>query len=167
MNFNYSRSVENRIVEVRENYLKMLEDRLKQLDAERQLFPQQILAKLKEIDDHLNGIVHKNQQLYETVKCLTNERQILENEIKIMRKLCVDHDEMARKYMRAKKFHHELIHQKHYLMTELNAYESVQQKSRASHGNVSIQHKRKKPSFKSIALAAVAIMRMKIILQKK
>lgn len=167
LHFNYSRNADNKTMQVRMGYLKMLEDRLKQLDAERQLFPQQILAKLKEVDDHLNGIVRKNQQLYESVRILSDERQILLNEIEIMRKLCADHDEMARKYMRAKRVNHTMMTEFDDLMTELNSYRSIEQNPMVSFANSAVHRQRKPPSFKSIALAVVAIMRMKINVTKK
>lgn len=138
----------------------MLEDRLKRFEIEKQQFPQEILAKLKEMDDHLNGIIDKNKQLFELVQFLSDERQTLRNEIEILRQLCVDHDEMARKYLHAKKFHQELIYQKNHLTIELNAYKRIEQNPMAN------KHQRKAFSFKSIALAVIAIMRMKIILQK-
>lgn len=147
----------------RESYVEQLEDRLNELETERQQFPQQILAKLKEMDDHLNEIIHKNQQLYEMVQFLTDERQTLQNEIKILQKLCADHDEVARKYLHGKKFHHSLIHQKSYLMIELNAYK----RSKASLGESETESGQKSISFKSIALAAVAIARLKLATQKK
>lgn len=147
--------------------MKTLEDRLNQLETERQLFPQEILVKLKEMDDHLNEIIYKNQQHYELVQFLSDERQTLQNEVKILQQLCVDHDEMARKYLRAKKFHHSLIHQKNYLMAELNAYKRIELNLTGKVGNLAIKCEQKTTSFKSIALAAVAIARMKMILQKK
>lgn len=125
------------------------------------------MAKLKEMDDHLNEIIYKNQQLYEMVQFLTDERQTLQNEIKILQRLSADHDEMARKYLRAKQCHHSLIHQKNYLMIELNAYKSIEKSSTANSGDLAIEKGRKTLSFKSIALAAVAIARMKLISEMK
>lgn len=157
------RATETENVQVRANYLKALEDRLKQLETERRLFPQQILTKLKEMDDHLNGIVYKNRQFYELVQFLVNERKSQQNEIKILQKLCVDHDEMARKYLRAKKFHHALIQQKHYLMILLHTLRK--NNPEAIVDDLTTLRSRKTISFKSVSLAIVAIMRMKIISQ--
>lgn len=137
---------------------------MKQLEAERQLFSHQILAKLKEMDDHLNEIIYKNQQLYGLVQYLSDERQTLQNEIKILQQLCVDHDELARKYLRAKKYHHSLIQQKNFLMVELNTYKM---NSTGKVDNLTIKCEPKIISFKSVALAVVAIARMKKILQNK
>lgn len=151
---------------VQASYLKKLEGRLNELETERQSFPHQILAKLKEMDDHLNEIIQKNQQLYEMVQFLTDERQTLQNEIKILQQLCVDHDELARKYLRAKKLHQSLVHQKSYLLIQLNAYKSIDRNLPPTNDDLAIERKPKTPSFKSVGLAAMAIARMKLI-QKK
>lgn len=135
---------------------------MSELEAERQSFPQQILAKLKEMDAHLNEIIHKNQQLVEMVQLLSDERQTLQDEIKTLRQLCVDHDELARKYLHAKKSHHSLIYQKNYLMVELNAYKGIEQNLAPTTDGLPGKRKQKTPSFKSVALAAAAIARIKL-----
>ena len=71
--------------QVRASYLKRLEDHIINLETERQQFPQEILVKLKEMDGYLNEILYKNRCLNEKVQFLSDERQILQNEIKILK----------------------------------------------------------------------------------
>lgn len=135
------------------------------------LIPQQLLAKLKEMNDNLGENVRENRQLSETLQLLTEERHVLQKKVNDLEILCVDRDELEEranhlfgKYLRTESFRRALIHQKRYLMIVLNTYESNESKVLAAlNGNQPVQRRRKLPSLKSVVLVAIAIERMKFI----
>lgn len=138
------------------------------------LIPQQLLAKLKEMNDNLSENVRENRQLSETLQMLTEERHVLQKKVNDMELVCVDRDELEEranhlfgKYLRTESFRRALIHQKRYLMIVLSTYETNENKVlTALNGNFAVQRRRKIPSFKSVALVIVAIERMKFILRR-
>lgn len=137
--------------------------------------PQQLLSKLKEMNEHLSENVRENRQLSETLQLLTDERHVLQKKVQGLEHMCVDRDDLEEranhlfgKYLRTESFRRALIHQKRYLMIVLSTYETNESKVlSAFNGNITIQKKRKKtPSFKSVVLVAIAIERMKFILKR-
>lgn len=138
------------------------------------LLPQQLLAKLKEMNDNLGENVRENRQLSETLQMLTEERHVLQKKVNDLEILSIDRDELEEranhlfgKYLRTESFRRALIHQKRYLMIVLNTYECNESKVLcALNGSAVIQRQRKVPSFKSVALIVVAIERMKFILRR-
>lgn len=138
------------------------------------LLPQQLLSKLKEMNDNLGENVRENRQLSETLQMLTDERHVLQKRVNDLEVVCIDRDELEEranhlfgKYLRTESFRRALIHQKRYLMIVLNTYESNEAKVLlALNGTGLIQQKRKTPSFKSVALIVIAIERMKFILRR-
>lgn len=135
------------------------------------LMPQQLLAKLKEMNDNLSENVRENRQLSETLQMLTEERHVLQKKVNELELVSVDRDELEEranhlfgKYLRAESFRRALIHQKRFLMVVWSTYERTEEKALlALNGNALISRRRKVPSFKSIALLIVAIERMKFI----
>lgn len=138
------------------------------------IMPQQLLDKLKEMNDNLSGNVRENRQLSETLQMLTEERHVLQKKVNDMELVCVDRDELEDranhlfgKYLRTESFRRALIHQKRYLMIVLGTYECNEAKVlTALNGNLPVQRRRKLPSLKSVALVIVAIERMKFILRR-
>lgn len=140
------------------------------------LMPQQLLAKLKEMNDNLGENVRENRQLSETLHLLTDERHVLQKKVQELELICVDRDELEEranhlfgKYLRTESFRRALIHQKRYLMILVNTYESNEAKVlNALNGSLigAPLQRRKVPSFKSVVLVAVAIERMKFILRR-
>lgn len=133
--------------------------------------PQQLLAKLKEMNDNLGENVRENRQLSETLQILTEERHVLQKRVNDLEIVCVDRDELEEranhlfsKYLRTESFRRALIHQKRYLMIVLSTYEASEAKVLSTlNGNAAIQRRRKVPSFKSVVLVTIAIERMKFI----
>lgn len=135
------------------------------------IIPQQLLAKLKEMNDNLSENVRENRQLSETMQLLTEERHVLQKKVNDLELLCADRDELEEranhlfgKYLRTESFRRALIHQKRYLMILHHTYEANEAKVlSALNGHMGIEPKRKIPSLKSVALVVVAIERMKFI----
>lgn len=139
------------------------------------LLPQQLLTKLKEMNDNLSENVRENRQLSETLQMLTEERHVLQKKVSDLEMICIDREDLEEKanhlfgkYLRTESFRRALIHQKRYLMIVLNAYECNEAKvlSAFNGGNVIMPRKRKVPSFKSVALIVIAIERMRFILRR-
>lgn len=145
-----------------------MEAKVNKLESEKNQFPQQILTKLKQMDNHLCDIVNKNRRLTDTVQRLMDERNGLQCRIQDLKQICCDREEkanmFAQKYVRTKNFRQALIHQKHYLMLKLNSYKYVERRILTTFDK-NVECRRKIPSFKTIAMAFVAISRMKILLR--
>lgn len=160
------------ILRDRVSYLQADIGREKQRKSESMngLISHQFLAKVKEMNGNLSEIVNKNRQLTETVALLTEERLVLQKKIKDMENMCIDRNEAANHLLqscvRTENFRRALIHQKHYLMIVVNSYKKVEAKLSKAIGNAKSEHRRKTPSFKSVALAAIAIVRMKTAFQR-
>lgn len=135
------------------------------------MMPQQLLAKLKEMNDNLGENVRENRQLSETLQMLTEERHVLQKKVNDLEMMCIDRDDLEEranhlfgKYLRTESFRRALIHQKRYLMIVVNTYESNEEKVlNALNAHLPVLRQQKQPSFKSIALAVIAIERMKFI----
>lgn len=145
-----------------------------QLNNNNSLVPQQLLNKLKEMNDNLSENVQENRQLSQTLHFLTDERQMLQKRLIDLEQNCIDRDELEEranhlfgKYLRTESFRRALVHQKRYLMIVLSTYECNETKVLTLVNNNEILPKRRKiPSFKSVVLVAVAIERMKFILRR-
>lgn len=136
------------------------------------LIPQQLLSKLKEMNDNLSENARENRQLSETLQILTQERHVLQKKVNDLEVVCIDRDELEErashlfgKYLRAESFRRALVHQKRYLMIMMSTYESNEAKVLLALNN-GVPLRRKVPSFKSVVLVAVAIERMKFILRR-
>lgn len=138
------------------------------------LVPQQLLSKLKEMNQHLGENVRENRQLSETLQFLTNERQELQKRVSELEVYVLDRDELEEKanhlfgkYLRTESFRRALVHQKRYLMIVLGTYESNEAKVLSLVNSGQLTPKRRKtPSFKSVVLMAIAVERMKFILKR-
>lgn len=135
---------------------------------------QQLLGKLKEMNEHLSENVRENRQLSETLQFLTEERQMLQKRVLNLEQTCGDRDELEEKanhlfgkYLRTESFRRALVHQKRYLMIVLSTYEANEAKVLSLVHNQAVVPKRRKiTSFKSVVLVAIAIERMKYILRR-
>lgn len=145
-----------------------------QNQANNAMVPQQLLTKLKEMNDKLSDNVRENRQLSNTLQFLTDERKLLQTKVLELEQGSIDQNELEEranhlfgKYLRTESFRRALIHQKRYLMIVLSTYECNEAKVLSLVNNNQILPKRKKrPSFKSVALLAIAIERMKFILRR-
>lgn len=136
---------------------------------------QQLLNKLKEMNEHLSENVRENRQLSETLQFLTDERQMLQKRVFNLEQTCCDRDELEEKanhlfgkYLRTESFRRALVHQKRYLMIVLSTYEANEAKvlSLVNSNQPAVPKRRKITSFKSLVLVAIAIERMKYILRR-
>lgn len=134
------------------------------------LISQDFLNKVKEMNNNLGEIVNKNRQLTETVELLTRERHSLQMRIMDLKKICIERnqttDQIWDRCIRAENFRRALIHQKNYLMVLLNSYRKTEEKIAVIIGNPTKSSQRKKASFKCVALAIVASIRVKTILRR-
>lgn len=145
-----------------------------QNNANNALVPQQLLTKLKEMNDKLSENVRENRQLSETLQFLTDERKMLQKRVVDLEQISIDRNELEEranhlfgKYLRTESFRRALVHQKRYLMIVLHTYESNENKVLSLvNGNQILPKKRKRPSFKAVVLVAVAVERMKFILRR-
>lgn len=136
---------------------------------------QQLLNKMKEMNEHLSENVRENRQLSETLQFLTDERQMLQKRVFDLEQTCCDRDELEEKanhlfgkYLRTESFRRALVHQKRYLMIVLSTYEANEAKvlSLVNSNQPVVPKRRKITSFKSLVLVAIAIERMKYILRR-
>lgn len=137
------------------------------------LVPHQLLSKLKEMNENLSENVRENRQLSETLQFLTEERQVLQKRVNQLENSVLDRDELEEranhlfsKYLRTESFRRALVHQKRYLMIVLGTYEAnetIVLNIVANNNNEILPVRRKVPSFKSVALLAIAVERMKFI----
>lgn len=135
--------------------------------------PQQMLLKLKEMNDNLSENIRENRQLSETLQFLTDERQMLQKRVADLEQSCADRDDLEEranhlfgKYLRTESFRRALVHQKRYLMIVLSTYECNEAKVLSLVNSNTLPKRRKLPSFKSVVLVAIAIERMKFILRR-
>lgn len=131
---------------------------------------QDFLNKVKDMNNNLSEIVSKNRQLTETVELLTQERHSLQMRVMDLKKICIERnettDQIWDRCMRAENFRRALIHQKNYLMVLVNSYRKTEEKLAMIIGKSAKMSQRKITSFKCVALAAVASIRLKTILDR-
>lgn len=145
-----------------------------QNQANNAMVPQQLLTKLKEMNDKLSDNVRENRQLSDTLQFLTDERKLLQKRVVELEHSTIDRDELEEKanhlfgkYLRTESFRRALVHQKRYLMIVLSTYESNEAKVLSLVNNNQILPKRKKrPTLKSVALLVIAVERMKFIMRR-
>lgn len=144
------------------------------LSSNHLVFPQQMLGKLKEMNEKLGDNVRENRQLSDTLQFLTNERQMLQKRVIELEQTCIDKEDLEEranhlfgKYLRTESFRRALVHQKRYLLIVLGTYEANEAKVLSMvNGVFTHAKKRKRPSFKAVVLVAIAIERMKFILRR-
>lgn len=137
--------------------------------------PQQLLAKIKEMNDKLGDNVRENRQLSDTLQFLTDERQMLQKRVIELEQNCIDKEDIEDranhlfgKYLRTESFRRALVHQKRYLLIVLGTYEANEAKvmSMVAGKLGATPKKKQRPTFKSVVLVAIAIERMKFILRR-
>lgn len=146
------------------------------LTSNNLVVPQQLLVKLKEMNDKLGDNVRENRQLSETLQFLTDERQMLQKRVGELEQNCIEKEDLEEranhlfgKYLRTESFRRALVHQKRYLLIVLSTYEANEAKVLSmvnGKAGVTAVKKRTRPTFKSVVLVAIAIERMKFILRR-
>lgn len=144
------------------------------LSSNNLVVPQQLLVKLKEMNDKLGDNVRENRQLSDTLQFLTDERQMLQKRVVELEQTCIDKEDLEEranhlfgKYLRTESFRRALVHQKRYLIIVLGTYEANEAKVLSMVNGPYLQvTKRKRPTFKAVVLVAIAIERMKFILRR-
>lgn len=145
------------------------------LSSSNLIVPQQLLVKLKEMNDKLGDNVRENRQLSDTLQFLTDERQTLQKRVGELEQNCGDKEDLEEranhlfgKYLRTESFRRALVHQKRYLLIVLSTYEANEAKVLSMvNGKLGVSvKKRRRPTFKAVVLAAIAIERMKFILRR-
>lgn len=145
------------------------------LSSNNLIVPQQLLVKLKEMNDKLGDNVRENRQLSDTLQFLTDERQMLQKRVGELEQSCTDKEDLEDranhlfgKYLRTESFRRALVHQKRYLLIVLSTYEANEANVLTMmNGKLGASvKKRRRPTFKAVVLAAIAIERMKFILRR-
>uniref|UniRef100_A0A1I8MQQ6 Pericentrin/AKAP-450 centrosomal targeting domain-containing protein n=1 Tax=Musca domestica TaxID=7370 RepID=A0A1I8MQQ6_MUSDO len=137
--------------------------------------PEQFLQKMKEINTLLAENTQENKQMAETVQYLVEERRQLQRKcedlesqlggsanVSELEERC---NHLLGRYLRVESHRKALVYQKRYLKISLQNYQDSEQKALAAFngGQVLQQAKPKKKLFKTVALAIIAIQRMKYI----
>ncbi|XP_012159828.1 pericentrin isoform X3 [Ceratitis capitata] len=137
--------------------------------------PQQFLQKMKEINTLLAENTQENRQMAETVQFLVEERRQLQKKcedlegqlggtanVTELEERC---NHLLGRYLRVESHRKALVYQKRYLKISLQSYQESEQRALATlNGGHLLQPQRnKKKLFKAVALAVVAIQRMKYI----
>lgn len=140
--------------------------------------PEQFIVKLKDMNKMLAENSLENRQMAETLQRVTEERQMLQRRIVEMESNPhtnhQNRDELEEranhlfgKYLRVESFRKALVHQKRYLLIVLASYQENEANAlaliQAQNGP---KPKPKKPSFRSVALAVVAVERMRFIVRR-
>ncbi|XP_058985216.1 pericentrin isoform X2 [Musca domestica] len=137
--------------------------------------PEQFLQKMKEINTLLAENTQENKQMAETVQYLVEERRQLQRKceelelqlggsanVSELEERC---NHLLGRYLRVESHRKALVYQKRYLKISLQNYQDSEQKALAAFngGQALQQAKPKKKLFKTVALAIIAIQRMKYI----
>ncbi|XP_067648426.1 centrosome-associated protein CEP250 isoform X3 [Eurosta solidaginis] len=137
--------------------------------------PQQFLQKMKEINALLAENTQENRQMAETVQFLVEERRQLQKRceelegqmggtatVAELEERC---NHLLGRYLRVESHRKALVYQKRYLKISLQSYQESEQRAlTALNGGRAQQMQRNKNKlFKTVALAVVAIQRMKFI----
>ncbi|XP_037934627.1 golgin subfamily A member 4 isoform X5 [Teleopsis dalmanni] len=137
--------------------------------------PQQFLLKMKEINMLLAENTQENRQMAETVQFMVEERRQLQKkceelEAQIGGQANVSELEercnyLLARYLRVESHRKALVYQKRYLKVSLQSYQALEERTLAYSGrSVATQKKpNKEKLFKTVALAIIAIQRMKYI----
>ncbi|KAM7357976.1 pericentrin-like protein isoform 3-T3 [Cochliomyia hominivorax] len=137
--------------------------------------PEQFLQKMKEINTLLAENTQENKQMAETVQYLVEERRQLQRKceelesqlsgtanVTELEERC---NHLLGRYLRVESHRKALVYQKRYLKISLQNYQDSEQRALAAfNGGQLLQNQRpKKKLFKTVALAIIAIQRMKYI----
>ncbi|XP_065360071.1 A-kinase anchor protein 9 isoform X3 [Calliphora vicina] len=136
--------------------------------------PEQFLQKMKEINSLLAENTQENKQMAETVQYLVEERRQLQRKceelesqlsgtanISELEERC---NHLLGRYLRVESHRKALVYQKRYLKISLQNYQDSEQRALAAfNGGQLLQNTRPKKKLKTVALAIIAIQRMKYI----
>ncbi|XP_011188351.1 A-kinase anchor protein 9 isoform X6 [Zeugodacus cucurbitae] len=137
--------------------------------------PQQFLQKMKEINALLAENTQENRQMAETVQFLVEERRQLQKKceelesqlggtanVSELEERC---NQLLGRYLRLESHRKALVYQKRYLKISLQSYQESEQRALAAlnGGHMMQPQRNKKKLFKTVALAVVAIQRIKYI----
>ncbi|XP_059216942.1 pericentrin isoform X3 [Stomoxys calcitrans] len=137
--------------------------------------PEQFLQKMKEINTLLAENTQENKQMAETVQYLVEERRQLQRKCEELEAQLNGSANVAEleercnhllgRYLRVESHRKALVYQKRYLKVSLQNYQDSEQRALAAFngGHLLQQPKPKKKLFKTVALAIIAIQRMKYI----
>ncbi|XP_054734363.1 golgin subfamily A member 4 isoform X5 [Anastrepha obliqua] len=137
--------------------------------------PQQFLQKMKEINALLAENTQENRQMAETVQFLVEERRQLQKKCEELESQLGGTANVAEleercnhllgRYLRVESHRKALVYQKRYLKISLQNYQDSEQRALVAlnGGHVAQPLPNKKKLFKTVALAVVAIQRMKYI----
>nr|XP_036226737.1 golgin subfamily A member 4 isoform X3 [Bactrocera oleae] len=145
------------------------------MSAAESSVPQQFLQKMKEINALLAENTQENRQMAETVQFLVEERRQLQKKcedlesqlggtanVSELEDRC---NQLLGRYLRLESHRKALVYQKRYLKISLQSYQESEQRALAAlNGGRMVQPQpNKNKLFKTVALAVVAIQRMKYI----
>ncbi|XP_039965491.1 centromere-associated protein E isoform X11 [Bactrocera tryoni] len=145
------------------------------MSAAESSVPQQFLQKMKEINALLAENTQENRQMAETVQFLVEERRQLQKKceelesqlggaanVSELEERC---NQLLGRYLRLESHRKALVYQKRYLKISLQSYQESEQRALAALNGGHMIHTQpnKKKLFKTVALAVVAIQRMKFI----
>ncbi|XP_073837294.1 pericentrin-like protein isoform X13 [Musca autumnalis] len=136
--------------------------------------PEQFLQKMKEINSLLAENTQENKQMAETVQYLVEERRQLQRKceelesqlggsasVSELEERC---NHLLGRYLRVESHRKALVYQKRYLKISLKNYQDSEQRAlEAFHGGQLVEQTNPKKKFKTVALAIIAIQRMKYI----
>ncbi|XP_046808677.1 golgin subfamily B member 1 isoform X9 [Lucilia cuprina] len=136
--------------------------------------PEQFLQKMKEINTLLAENTQENKQMAETVQYLVEERRQLQRKceelesqlngsasVSELEERC---NHLLGRYLRVESHRKALVYQKRYLKISLQNYQDSEQRALAAfNGGHLLQNTKPKKKLKTVALAIIAIQRMKYI----
>ncbi|XP_075162391.1 pericentrin-like protein isoform X3 [Haematobia irritans] len=137
--------------------------------------PEQFLEKMREINTLLAENTQENKQMAETVQYLVEERRQLQRKCEELESQVNGSANVAEleercnhllgRYLRVESHRKALVYQKRYLKITLQNYQDSEQRALAAFngGHLLQPPKPKKKLFKTVALAIIAIQRMKYI----
>ncbi|XP_055853886.1 pericentrin isoform X5 [Episyrphus balteatus] len=136
--------------------------------------PQQFMQKMKEINNLLAENTKENRQMTETVQFLVDERRTLQKKVEELESQVGNNANVAEleeranhllgRYLRVESHRKALVYQKRYLKISLQSYQDSEAQMLAQlHGGANCLPLKKRWRFKTVALAVIAIQRMKFI----
>ncbi|XP_055905928.1 nucleoprotein TPR isoform X7 [Eupeodes corollae] len=136
--------------------------------------PQQFMQKMKEINNLLAENTKENRQMTETVQFLVEERRSLQKKCEELESQLGNNTNVAEleeranhllgRYLRVESHRKALVYQKRYLKISLQSYQDSEAQMIAQlHGGAHCLAQKKRRRFKTVALAIIAIQRMKFI----
>ncbi|KAL5276406.1 AKAP9 family protein [Megaselia abdita] len=148
--------------------------------------PQKIITRMKEMNDMLSENHKENKQMADTVQFLIEERRTLQRKYDDLEKNVASGSNCGKtnaqleervnyllgRYLRVESYRKSLVHQKRYLQVALRCYQESEARAVALiGGNIcsmydSLQQDKKRKSFKTVALAVIAIRRMEFLVRR-